>query len=200
VLSPGLPGYRPYCPYTRDPGPAGTWVGPDLARARLLVARSGTRGDRVVVWTDAEPFRRVVGSYLVSVLGRLGYRATLRVAPHYFVAIRQGEPQIGWYSWNLDYLSPLNVLAPNFECGAGLNPAGVCSRPLDARIEAAARDAASGSAAAPAEWSRIDRSLVDRAVMLPLVSLRSSVLVSRRVGNVVTNPQFGTLLDQLWVR
>jgi hypothetical protein len=35
--------------------------------------------------------------------------------------------------------------------------------------------------------------------MLPLVSLRNVALVSRRVGNVVTSPQYGTLLDQLWV-
>jgi peptide/nickel transport system substrate-binding protein len=32
VLPPGLPGYRPYCPYTRDPGTDGRWQGPDMPR------------------------------------------------------------------------------------------------------------------------------------------------------------------------
>lgn len=42
VLPPGLPGYGPYCPYTRNPGQSGRWTGPDRARARRLVAASGT--------------------------------------------------------------------------------------------------------------------------------------------------------------
>jgi peptide/nickel transport system substrate-binding protein len=34
ILPVGLPGYRPYCPYTVHPSPDGAWNGPDLARAR----------------------------------------------------------------------------------------------------------------------------------------------------------------------
>jgi ABC-type transport system substrate-binding protein len=49
-LAPRIPGYKRYCPYTRDPRPSGAWSGPDLARARALVAASGRRGARVDVW------------------------------------------------------------------------------------------------------------------------------------------------------
>ena len=49
-LTPGIPGYRRYCPYTRDPRPDGEWSAPDLNRARQLVAASGTRGERIDVW------------------------------------------------------------------------------------------------------------------------------------------------------
>ena len=38
VLPPGLPGYAPTCPYTRDATPGGGWSAPDLARARRLIA------------------------------------------------------------------------------------------------------------------------------------------------------------------
>jgi len=56
LLPPGMPGYRPYCPYTVHPNPAGTWIAPDLARARALVRASGTKGMRVTVWqSDLEP-------------------------------------------------------------------------------------------------------------------------------------------------
>src|SRR5262249_23007331 len=44
ILAPTLPGYRPYCPYTLDPAPSGSWNAPDLARAQQLVASSGTNG------------------------------------------------------------------------------------------------------------------------------------------------------------
>jgi ABC-type transport system substrate-binding protein len=46
ILPPGSPGYRPDCPS----------AGPDLAAARRLVARSGTRGARVVLWTGTPGF------------------------------------------------------------------------------------------------------------------------------------------------
>ena len=42
VLPPGFPGYEPYCPYTLNPGTK--WSAPDLARAKQLVAESGTAG------------------------------------------------------------------------------------------------------------------------------------------------------------
>jgi peptide/nickel transport system substrate-binding protein len=33
ILPPGIPGYRPYCPFTANPAPSGAWTGPDLAAA-----------------------------------------------------------------------------------------------------------------------------------------------------------------------
>src|SRR6202042_3945989 len=49
ILPPTMPGYRPYCPYTILPSPAGAWTAPDLTLARHLIRQSGTRGDRVIV-------------------------------------------------------------------------------------------------------------------------------------------------------
>src|SRR5215831_20408627 len=45
VLPPGFPGYKPYCPYTKNPGR--TWSAPDLAKAKRLVKESGTAGQTV---------------------------------------------------------------------------------------------------------------------------------------------------------
>ena len=77
-----IPGHNPYCPYTRAPSRAGRWVSPDLARARQLVAASGTRGNAVGVLTEPglasdEPTAR----YIVRLLRQLGYRARLRALP-----------------------------------------------------------------------------------------------------------------------
>ena len=44
------------------------------------------------------------------------------------------------------------------------------------------------------------RTLVDRAALVPIFGGRSLVLVSERVGNYQFHPLHGTLLDQLWVK
>jgi ABC-type transport system substrate-binding protein len=49
-------------------------------------------------------------------------------------------------------------------------------------------------------WSKIDREIVDQAPWLPLHTYRQVNFVAKRVGNFQYNPQFGLLLDQLWVR
>src|SRR5215472_6910073 len=47
LLPPYVPGYERYCPYTLDPSADGAWRAPDLAKARGLIADSGTRGARI---------------------------------------------------------------------------------------------------------------------------------------------------------
>ena len=78
VLPPGTSGYVRYCPYTRRPAAAGRWQGPDLARARQLVAGTRDRGMLVTYWTwnewPLEPLARVT----MRALRELGYRTRLR--------------------------------------------------------------------------------------------------------------------------
>ena len=62
VLPPDIDGFRPYCPYTVAPNAAGTWTGPDLARARELVRRSGTEGQRVTFYpAEVDPVQQRLG-------------------------------------------------------------------------------------------------------------------------------------------
>jgi len=84
ILPAAMPGYQPYCPYTINPSPGGGWTAPDLAKAEQLVTASGTRGAKVTVVTGAFGTHiptQATGRYLVSVLDRLGYRASLQVIP-----------------------------------------------------------------------------------------------------------------------
>jgi YVTN family beta-propeller protein len=50
ILPAGMPGFRPYCPYTISPNSTGDWTAPDLAKAQQLVQASGTLGQTVTVW------------------------------------------------------------------------------------------------------------------------------------------------------
>ena len=52
-------------------------------------------------------------------------------------------------------------------------------------------------------WSEIDRAIVDQSPFLWLVwlvDLTDVAFVSERAGNYQLHPQWGTLLNQLWVR
>ena len=77
MVPPNVFGYRPHCPYTVDPGPAGTWIAPDFATAAQLVEASGTRGMKITVSTFTGEER--IGRYFTSLLRQLGYVASLRV-------------------------------------------------------------------------------------------------------------------------
>ena len=52
----------------------------------------------------------------------------------------------------------------------------------------------------PLRWAAADHRVSDLAPVVPLTRRRSAVLVSKRVGNVHTQGQVFTLLDQMWVR
>ena len=74
LVPPGAPGYAPRCLYTRRPDRAGSWTAPDMQRALRLVARSGTRGERVVIWSyhDKAPVLRYLARAPQPRLPRLG--------------------------------------------------------------------------------------------------------------------------------
>lgn len=212
-LPKGFPGHRPYCPYTREPGPDGTWRGPDLARARKLIAESGTRGMRVGVWTwSMESARRVAG-YLVDLLDGLGYRATLHVLPEddrYWntVGDSRTRAQLVFQGWVPDYPSSGTFFTPLLTCdgfrpadGPGtLNYAEHCSPSFD-RLVAAAQDAErSDPGRARQLWAGIDRKVIDEALWLPVVNFRQVAFTSARLGNYQSTSASGPLVSQMWVR
>ena len=135
ILPPGFPNYAPTCRYTLDPDPGGAWTAPDLARARRLIAQSGTAGMDVTVWTPRS--ERATGQYFVSLLRRLGYRSRLRIAPSvdaYFDRIHdpRTRAQIGISGWGADHAAPSNFATP-FTCDDGFEPLRVLrSRPREA--------------------------------------------------------------------
>jgi hypothetical protein len=80
TLPPNTDGYRRYCPFTVKPNATGTYYGPDLAKARKLVAASGTHGQPVTIWFYDIPVGRRNGAYFVSVLQSLQGQAPDRPA------------------------------------------------------------------------------------------------------------------------
>jgi peptide/nickel transport system substrate-binding protein len=216
ILAPTLPGYRPYCPYTLDPSASGSWTAPDLAKAERLVAASGTRGTKVVLlMTPPIPGQPTleIGRYVVSVLDRLGFRASFRVVTDTSgagggdLSDSSRRSQIGWFTWFQDHPTPSNFVEPLLTCDAfvpgstyNVNVAEFCDHRIDAQIRRAGSLQLSDPAASGELWSRIDRELVDRAPWVPLYNPRTATALGSRVGNYEYHPFWNVLLDQLWVR
>jgi peptide/nickel transport system substrate-binding protein len=80
------------------------------------------------------------------------------------------------------------------------NRAGFCDPAVDAGIERALRLETSDPQDANRLWAQLDRAIVDQAPWLPTVNLNTVDFVSDRVGNYQFHPQWGMLLDQLWVK
>jgi peptide/nickel transport system substrate-binding protein len=113
--------------------------------------------------------------------------------------------QAGVLSWQSDYPAASNFLAMFFGCRApgaasSLNGAQFCDAGIDGQITRAVGLEATDPSIANSLWSRIDRELVDRAPVVPLVNPRQVDFLARRVGDYQYSPQWGVLLGQLWVR
>lgn len=208
ALPPGIPGYERYCPYTVNPSATGAYSGPDMAKARRLIRASGTRGMRIRVVTD--PHLRDT-AYVVSVLKKLGYRASAKpVAGERYNRVAsntRNHTQISVGGTLTDYPAPSNIIQTWLSCDSfrpesdlNANRAGFCDPSVDAGIERALALETSDPDAAKRIWAQLDRKIVDQAPWLPTLNLNTIDFVSDRVGNYQFHPQWGLLLDQLWVK
>jgi peptide/nickel transport system substrate-binding protein len=203
-LPPGVNGYSSYCPYN----------GPDLAKARRLVAESGTKGQPVTIWLYNITFGHRLGAYVVSVLQSIGYNARVEYLPHDpGILTWRRDRQAGVQGWGGDYPSASNILLA-FLCSSYTtdpkktngNFAGICDRPLDAQVARARSLETTNLAAAAGAWHSIDRMLTDEAPWVPMAVTLSTDFVGRRVGNYRYcwlsggSGMTGACLDQLWVR
>lgn len=197
ILAPGMTGYRAYCPYVgRSPTDRG-W-GPDLAKARRLVAASATAGTPVTVWgwTDDPTIRPSVTRYVAQTLRRLGYPTRVHLVPH--AGLRSTDVpriQIIPTGWGRD--TPYGFFTRWFTCAGDANHGWLCDRGIERRIELARSLAATDPRAAADAWAKIDRRLVDIAAALPMVNEHGVDFVSARVRNYQAHPYQGVIASQL---
>jgi YVTN family beta-propeller protein len=210
ILPPDFPDYRPYCPYTADATSRGAWTAPDLAKARALVARSGTRGMKVTLWawSLATGFNKVAKGALQS----LGYRVTVKPvrADTYWSVV--GDPrnraQIGFDGLGAGYPSPASFLVNLFGCPGSmvgspnvLDSSQFCDPRIDRLMQRALAEELTDPSGSRALWQRVDREITDAAPWVPLIASFNVSVLSKRVGNYQYSPAVvAMLIDQLWVR
>jgi peptide/nickel transport system substrate-binding protein len=152
---------------------------------------------------------------MASLLDSLGFRARVKAIPPnpdvsaYFAKVGDSRvrAQIGFGGWGADYPSAAGFIPPLLSCAAFMpasprnaNLSEFCNPSIDAQMARAKVLQAQNPPAATLLWQRIERELLAQAPLVPTTTRRNVDFISKRVGNYQYNPQWGVLLDQLWVK
>ncbi len=209
LLPAGIPGYVPYCPFTKNPGTI--WSAPDLAQARALVKASGTAGMKVTFICSDREVERSIGIYLQSVLNDIGYQASVHSISYNirdtYLQNSSNHVQIGLTDWYQDYPSPsdfLNVLlsCASFHPGsdASINMSGFCNPAIDTRMQQAMDAGLTDPDESARQWENLDKTLTDQAPLTSLFQIHKLDVVSARVGHFTFSPLFHMIFSQVWVQ
>jgi peptide/nickel transport system substrate-binding protein len=210
ILPPGFPGYKAYCPYTKNPG-SGKWTAPDLAKARQLVAASGTKGAVVKVNTDTTDVDKGFGEYFIGLLNSIGYKAQPQfLSPdiqYPYCQNSKNKVQFCYSSWYQDYPAAsdfLNVLlgcsdfVPN--SSASPNISEFCNKPIQAQMDAALKQGITDPTGANTKWAAVDKAVTDQAPWVSMFNPKYLNFVSKRVKGFQFSPQWYFLIDQASVK
>jgi peptide/nickel transport system substrate-binding protein len=204
LLPPNSASFHRTCPYLPN-GLAG------LDKARGLVRASRTAGSHVTVWVPSR--EKAQGAFMVTVLRSLGYLPRLHLVKRpqaYFPLVldTRTHAQVGFDGWQSDFPSESAFLTAQFACSAfapaapdlTADPSFFCDRAVDRLMARAAAVQTVNPAAAHALWRRVEQRLLAAAPMVPTYNRKVADFLAARVGNYQFHPQWGALVDQLWVR
>jgi peptide/nickel transport system substrate-binding protein len=210
VLPPNVPGYEPYCPYTKNPG-SGKWTAPDLQKAKQLIDASGTKGAAVKVNTDSTDTDKALGLYFVGLLNQLGYKASLQALSadiqYPYIQNSKNHVQFAFSDWFQDYPAASDFLNVLFGCASfrpgsdtSINISGFCNKPIQSQMDKAEALGATDTTGANSLWAKIDKQVTDQSPAAVLFAPKNTDFVSKRVGNFTFSDQYYMLLDQAWVQ
>jgi peptide/nickel transport system substrate-binding protein len=168
-LPPDLPGYRRLdpCPYGDRTAP------PALEKARALVQSAGDEGIKVAVWGTAAGDGPTLARYYAGTLRKLGLRARVRLVRSGRNPLKAGggRAQTGVTRLNAELAHPAVLFAALAR--------EVHDPLLDAGVSRLDAEPPSGHAAA--DWSKLDRAVVERADVAPFGSDTRATFLSERL-------------------
>jgi peptide/nickel transport system substrate-binding protein len=158
--------------YTKiDPCPYGDPNGPgDIAKAKALVEKSGTKGMEVTVWGNNKDPRPQIVDYLRDVMTQIGYKAKSRILDQqvYFSTIgdRKTKAQAGFTDWYQDFPHPADFFEPNLSKKAlASNPTFNFQFKSDPKLDAglAKLNPEADPSTVADGWAALDKLVVDQA-------------------------------------
>jgi peptide/nickel transport system substrate-binding protein len=198
ILPPGYPEYTKHSLYPYN-----------LAKAKQLVAQSGTKGASITVWTDNNQTRRApqAGAYLQDVLKSLGYKVKLKIvaAAVYWTTIgnQSTKSQVGFADWFQDYPHPLDWFDVLLN-GERITPthnnnyANFNSPAVNAKIDAL-KKAPELSSGVIGQWAALDKQVMAQAPWAPYLNVEYLDTFNKNIDlscyqyNVVYNFDFSTI-------
>ncbi|WP_396899609.1 ABC transporter substrate-binding protein [Mycolicibacterium sp.] len=179
ILPPGMPGYEEYKLYP----------GPDVNKAKQLIAEANPADRNITVWTDDEPDRKRIGEYYHDVLTQLGFNATLKVIAGdvYWTTIgNQTTPDLdtGFADWFQDFPHPDDFFRPLINGKSilptnGNNFSRVNIPELDAKMNQLLTQQLSDEV--KKGYAELDRSFMEQAIWAPYGNEQFTTFVSDRM-------------------
>jgi peptide/nickel transport system substrate-binding protein len=152
------------------------------------------------------------GSYLVSVLRQIGYRASLRAiaSPQTYwntVGNSRNQIQVGEFRWSEDYPAPWDFFGPLFSCHSFI-PGKSRQPERQPVLQSPGRRSVPAGPRHPGRLSRHRQAALgghrpgnrQPGPWVPLYNPRALIVLSARVGNYQFHPLWKLLIDQLWIR
>ena len=209
ILPADFPGHQNYCPYTTGTQD-GTWHGPDLAKARRLVRDSRTANVPVTVWTfgGAGDKARAPISSSCSKTSDTGQTSAQYPQTGSTAGRRRPQPDPdGHQRMGCRLPQRIGFLPPQLSCRSFYraptntpNYAEFCDPHADKLAGQAQAAQLTDPAAARTSVGPGRPHRHRPGTMGPDPQPASTTFVSARVGNYQASPEYGPLLDQIWVR
>jgi peptide/nickel transport system substrate-binding protein len=211
ILPPNYPSYVSYCPYTSGSGTT-KWAGPDIAKAKQLVQKSGTAGMKVVVDGTNDQVGKALVEQMVSDLNSIGYKASAQLLaagiqyPFVQNSTNSKKWNVGWSAWYQDYPAQSDFLNVLLGCGsihpnsdASPNIAAFCDKTIEAKITQAEALETTNPSQAAKLWTQIDHMDTDQAPWVDMYNPKQIDFLSKNVKGYSWNPQWYILIDRLWL-
>ncbi len=180
VLPPGMPGYQEYKLYP----------GPDMNKAKQLLAEANPADRDITVWTDDEPDRKRIGEYYHDLLTQLGFNATLKVIAGdvYWTTIgNQSTPDVdtGFADWFQDFPHPDDFFRPLLN-GASILPTNGnnLSRANLPELDAKMNELLTKQITDPGveqQYADLDKAYMEQAVWAPYGNEQFTTFLSERM-------------------
>ena len=180
ILPPGMPGYQEYKLYP----------GPDLDKAKALLAQAHPSDMDITVWTDDEPDRKRIGAYYQDVLNQLGFHTTLKIigGDVYFTTIgnlKTPDLDTGFSDWFQDYPHPNDFFQPLL-AGESIHPTnnnnyGQVNIPELNKQIAALDTKQLTDPGVEDQYAALDKSYMEQAVWAPYGNEKYTTFTSDRV-------------------
>ncbi len=178
ILPPGMPGYEEYKPYP----------GPDVEKAKALLAEANPSDKDITVWTDDEPDRKRIGEYYQDLLTQLGFNAKLKIIAGdvYFTTIGNAStPDLdtGFSDWFQDFPHPDDFFRPLLN-GANVLPKNsnnysqVAIPELDAKQNELLKQQLGD---VESDYAALDKAYMEQAVWAPYGNEEFTTFVSDRL-------------------
>jgi peptide/nickel transport system substrate-binding protein len=151
------------CPYGDPAGP------PDIAKAKELVEKSGTKGMTVTVWGNNKDPRPAITEYLRDLMTQIGYKAKSKLLDQqvYFATVgdKKTKAQAGFTDWFSDFPHPADFFEPNLSTKAAeASPTFNFQFKGSPVLDKALVDLAEADPHTVADkWAAVDRSVVEGA-------------------------------------